>query len=362
MTRTVSTAGGAVAPGAGVTTGARGRRHAEKWARHPPARGSRRSPRLARSRAATAAARTASRIAAARRLMTPARGAFAVGEGAGRGEGDGAGGIALTADGSRLAKKRATARATASATVCWNSGLFRLFSSSGVGDERHLDEDRRHRRADEHAERRLLDAAVRRVGDRVQLDLDRLGELARLLQVRALREVPEDEVEVGVGRSRRRGARRRAVGGVLAAGDLLRDLVGRLEREVVGLGALGRGRARRVGVDRKEEVRLLVVGDRGAVVERDAGGPCRASGRCGRRATRGSVADDPLGDLQRGVLLLQARPGRWRRSPSRRGPDRRRSSAAAPRRRAPPTRPGPPSSGPIRRPTSTTRRSGEVRG
>ena len=89
-------------------------------------------------------------------------------------------------------------------------GVLQLLLLVGVRDERDLDEDRRHRRADEDAERRLLDAAVGRVRDGVQLDLDRLGDLARLLQVGALGEVPEDEVEVGVAGGRPRARRRRA--------------------------------------------------------------------------------------------------------------------------------------------------------
>ena len=84
-------------------------------------------------------------------------------------------------------------------------GSASCFSSSGLRDEADLDEDRRHRRADEHAEGRLLDAAVLGAARRRSARLDRLGELARLLQVRALREVPEDEVEVGIARAARRG-------------------------------------------------------------------------------------------------------------------------------------------------------------
>ena len=68
----------------------------------------------------------------------------------------------------------------------------------GVRDERDLDEDGRHRGADEDAERRLLDPAAGRVRNGIELDLDRLGDLGGLLEVGALRQVPEDEVEVGV--------------------------------------------------------------------------------------------------------------------------------------------------------------------
>ena len=186
-------------------------------------------------------------------------------------------------------------------------------------------QDRGHRRPDEDAERRLLDAAVRRVGDGVHLDLDRLGELARLLQVRALRQVPEDEVEVrvaGLGRGARGGAVRR----VLAAGDFLGDLVRGLEREVVRLGALGRGRARRVGVDREKEVRLLVVRDRGPVVERQQQvGVARQDGAAGERLRQ--RRDDPLRDLERGVLLEEpARPDRSGFRAAVAGVDRRSSS------------------------------------
>src|SRR4030095_3158874 len=151
---------------------------------------------------------------------------------------------------------------------------------------------------------RLLDAAVGRAGNRVQLDLDRLGELARLLPVGALREVPEHEVPVGAGGGARRTGRRTRRS-VLAAGDLLRDLVGCLEREIVGLGALGRGRARGIRVDRQEEVGLLVVCDRGTVVQRNEQvRVARQDGAAGQYA--GERGRDAFGDLQGGVFLLQA--------------------------------------------------------
>ena len=198
-------------------------------------------------------------------------------------------------------------------------------------------------------------------GDAVQLDLDRLGELARLLQVRALGEVPEDEVEVVVAGGIRRSRAGRRARLVFFLRDFLRDLVRGLERQVVRLRALRRGRARGVGVDRQEQVRLLVVGDRGPVVERDQDVGVARQHRAAqedlrqrrRRASSRSGASPPSPG---------GRPARSRRSRCRRARGRRRSSAAErPAARARPARRERAAAAALR-PTSMTMRSGEVSG
>ncbi len=56
-------------------------------------------------------------------------------------------------------------------------------------------------------------------------------------------------------------------------------------------------------MDREEEVRLLVVGDGGAVVQRKRMSESRV--RTARQASeRGQRRRDPLGDRERGLLLL----------------------------------------------------------
>ena len=58
-------------------------------------------------------------------------------------------------------------------------------------------------------------------------------------------------------------------------------------------------------MDREEEVRLLVVGDGGAVVERELRRRCRASARCGRTA-RGAASPRAASRSPAYVLLLQS--------------------------------------------------------
>ena len=204
MTRTVSTAGGGVAPGAGGDGRSARGRHAQEGPRRAPAE-ARQIARAIERGAAPRPRRRGPRAGSRRR-------AGSWGGGGVRRRRPGSASRARRREGA-CAKKRATARATASATVCWNSGLLSFFSSSAF--EMNATSTRT---AGIVAPTRTRNGAclmprLRRAGDGVELDLDRLGELARLLQVRALGEVPEDEVEVGVGgrasapgRSARRGA------------------------------------------------------------------------------------------------------------------------------------------------------------
>src|SRR5262249_8651819 len=114
------------------------------------------------------------------------------------------------------------------------------------------------------AEGRLFDAAVLGARDHVQLLLDRLGQFARFFQVCALSQVPENEIEILV-RTRGTWSRRRARL-VFLAGDFLSELVGGLQRQVIGLRSLRAGETRRVRVNRKKQVCFLMIGDRSAVV------------------------------------------------------------------------------------------------
>ena len=59
-----------------------------------------------------------------------------------------------------------------------------------IGDEAYLYQSGRHRRSDQHFERRLLDSAVLDAGGAVHLFLNILGEAARLVQILLLSEIP----------------------------------------------------------------------------------------------------------------------------------------------------------------------------
>ncbi len=132
----------------------------------------------------------------------------------------------------------------------------------GVADERHLDEHGRHRRAHQHAEGRLLHPAPLAARDHRELLLDARGEGGGLLEVLGLRHVPEDEREVGAPRGLAERLRR-----ALRLGHPPRLVVARLVGEEVHLAPLRPPRAAGVRVDRDEEVGLVVVRDRGALVE-----------------------------------------------------------------------------------------------
>ena len=109
-----------------------------------------------------------------------------------------------------------------------------------VRDERDLDEHRRRVHADEDAERRLLHAARRDPEQPVEVGLHDLGEARGSREVLVLREVPEDEVEVAHGRVLLGRLGRRGGGAVLALGERGRGAVGRVQRQVVDLGAVRR--------------------------------------------------------------------------------------------------------------------------
>ena len=95
--------------------------------------------------------------------------------------------------------------------------------------------------------------------------LDFLGERRRLLDVARLRHLPEDDLDVAGAAAEHR----QRFG--LALGHALRLVAVLLEAQIEHLGA-GRRRAnRRVGVEADEEVRLVVVGERRALVEVDGG-------------------------------------------------------------------------------------------
>ena len=85
-------------------------------------------------------------------------------------------------------------------------GVLELLLLLRVADEAELDEHGRHRGALQHAEGGLLDAAVLDLQGLVELPLDQVGEALALGQVVALREVPEDEVDVLLLGRRRRAA------------------------------------------------------------------------------------------------------------------------------------------------------------
>jgi hypothetical protein len=80
-----------------------------------------------------------------------------------------------------------------SATCAWNSSERSFLV--GV-DERDLHEHRRGVHADEHLERRLLDAPRRDAEQPVEVALDDLREPRRGGEVLVLREVPQDEVHL----------------------------------------------------------------------------------------------------------------------------------------------------------------------
>ena len=145
----------------------------------------------------------------------------------------------------------------------WNASDDELLLLLGVGDEAHLDEHRRHVGADEHAERRLLNRARAHRHALAQRALDRLRQHRGLLDVAGLRHLPEDDFDVAraAAEDRQRFA--------FAPGDALRLVAVLVEAQVEDLGACRRAAHRRVGVQADEQVRLVVVGERRALVEAD---------------------------------------------------------------------------------------------
>ena len=104
------------------------------------------------------------------------------------------------------------------------------------------------------------------------------------------------------GRARRRGRGSRGL--ILLVGDLLRDLVRGFERQVVRFRALRARRAGRVRVNRQKKVRLLVVGQRGAVVQGDdAVGVARLEHA--RLEIASQSSRQPARNRQRGVFFEQ---------------------------------------------------------
>ena len=131
----------------------------------------------------------------------------------------------------------------------------------GVGDEAHFDEHCRHVRADEHAEGRLLDRARAHRHALAQARFDFFGERRRLLDVARLRHFPQDDLDI----ARTAAKNRQRLG--LAFGHALRLVAVLFEAQVEDLRP-GRRRADRcVGVEADEEVGLVVVGERRALVE-----------------------------------------------------------------------------------------------
>jgi Thioredoxin len=133
-----------------------------------------------------------------------------------------------------------------------------------VGDKTDLGEDGRHGGADQDDEGRLAHAAIARADvhlhrARPEGGLDFLGEVARFFELGLQHGFMKQIVEVGDGA---RG------GGVFARGEIETGLVGG-EIEVVGFDAGGAGLGRRVGVDGDEQIGFLVVGDAGAIFERN---------------------------------------------------------------------------------------------
>ena len=181
-----------------------------------------------------------------------------------------------------------------------------------VGDEAHLDQHGRHVGADEHAERRLLNRARAHRHALAQRGFDRLGERRGLLDVARLRHLPEDHFDVArpAAEDRQRLA--------LAARDALRLVAVLVEAQVEHLGARQPRPHRRVGVQADEEIRLVVVRDRRALVESHRRSPSRV--RITRTPSRAFERGlQPPRDAQRDVLFERAagslaRPPRCRRA------------------------------------------------
>ena len=92
--------------------------------------------------------------------------------------------------------------------------------------------------------------------------IELLRERGRLFKVARLRRLPQDEVDLA-----RAAAQGRQDDGAVA-GALARLGVGAFHREEIHLRALERRPHRRIGVDAQEDVGLVVVGKRSAIVER----------------------------------------------------------------------------------------------
>ena len=132
-----------------------------------------------------------------------------------------------------------------------------------VAEERHLDEHGRHVRRDEHAERRLLNRVRAHLDAPPQFFLDEHRERRRLAQVPGLRHVPQDQMDVA-----RAAAEHRHGPALRVLHHLARLGAEAVEAEVEHLRALDVPVRRRVRVQADEQVRLVVVGDRRALVVR----------------------------------------------------------------------------------------------
>ena len=195
--------------------------------------------------------------------------------------------------------------------IAWAScGLDRrideLLALDRVIEEPDLDEDGRHRRAEQHVVRVLAHAAIALgTAALAQRALHPGGEIRGLPLRGATLDIVEHEGDLGI----EPGTRRRGVRAQGAAVDLDRAC-GQDERLVAALGAGRRG----IGVDADEQVGGEPVGERDALAQGQ--GPIRGPGQLDGDPAGAQPGRDLVRDRERHLLLVHAGAARARVRPA----------------------------------------------